>query len=135
MCMKQLAETELMGAFDQKGQCIYANSPMASLLGYKLSMLRSKDITQLLPQPHGMLHLSYFRVRVWLALPAAGRPSQCHKHVPPVMSVVFFQGKQCVPYTTRVTTSHWDPWLRSRLAASMLPGVPCQPVQLGSVWS
>lgn len=63
MSMKQLAETEPMGAFDAKGRCIYANSPLASMLGYKLKMLKTKDITQLLPQPYGVMHLKYVKVR------------------------------------------------------------------------
>lgn len=62
MSMKQLAETEPMGAFEAKGRCIYANSPLASMLGYKLKMLKTKDITQLLPQPYGVMHLKYVKV-------------------------------------------------------------------------
>lgn len=64
MCMKQLGETLPMGAFDHKGHCIYANTPLASMLGYKLKVLKSKDISQLLPQPYGVMHLKYVKVRV-----------------------------------------------------------------------
>lgn len=62
MSMKQLAETPPMGAFDAKGRCIYTNSPLASMLGYKLKVLKTKDITQLLPQPYGVMHLKYVKV-------------------------------------------------------------------------
>jgi len=64
MCMKQLGDTLPMGAFDHKGHCIYANTPLASMLGYKLKVLKSKDISQLLPQPYGVMHLKYVKVRV-----------------------------------------------------------------------
>lgn len=53
-----------MAAFDHKGRCLYANTPLASMLGYKLSVLRTKDISQLLPQPYGALHLKWIKVSV-----------------------------------------------------------------------
>lgn len=62
VCMKQLAETQPMGAFDHKGHCIYANSPLAAMLGYNLKVLKTKDITQLLPQPYGVMHLKHLKV-------------------------------------------------------------------------
>jgi PAS domain S-box-containing protein len=60
--MRQLEETAPMGAFDQKGQLVYVNSPLAALLGYQLHMMKHKDITQLMPQPYGVFHLSYLKV-------------------------------------------------------------------------
>lgn len=60
--MRQLEETAPMGAFDQEGQLVYVNSPFAALLGYQLHMMKHKDITQLMPQPYGVFHLSYLKV-------------------------------------------------------------------------
>ena len=63
VCMKQLAETPPMGAFDHKGHCVYANTPLAAMLGYTLKVLKTKDISQLMPQPYGVMHLKYVKVR------------------------------------------------------------------------
>jgi PAS domain S-box-containing protein len=52
-----------MAAFDHKGRCVYANTPLANMLGYKLTALRSKEISQLLPQPYGRLHMKWITVR------------------------------------------------------------------------
>jgi PAS domain S-box-containing protein len=61
--MRKLADTVPMAAFDHKGRCVYANTPLASMLGYKLSVLRAKEISQLLPQPYGRLHMKWITVR------------------------------------------------------------------------
>ena len=60
--MHRRAETPAMAAFDPKGRCLYANTLLASMLGHKVKDLRSKDISQLLPQPYGALHMKWFRV-------------------------------------------------------------------------
>lgn len=60
--MHRLAETAAMAAFDAKGRVIYANTPLASMLGYQLRALRDKDISQLLPPPYGTLHLRWIKV-------------------------------------------------------------------------
>ncbi|WIA28374.1 hypothetical protein OEZ86_010920 [Tetradesmus obliquus] len=57
--MKKLSETVPMAAFDHKGRCVFANTPLASMLGFKLSVLRTKEISQLLPQPYGRLHMKW----------------------------------------------------------------------------
>lgn len=54
-----------MAAFDHKGHCVYANTPLASMLGYTLKVLRTKDITQLMAQPFGVMHLKYLKVCLW----------------------------------------------------------------------
>jgi hypothetical protein len=58
-----------MAAFDHKGRCLYASTPLASMLGYKLSVLGTKEISQLLPQPYGRLHMKWITVRreSWIA--------------------------------------------------------------------
>jgi PAS domain S-box-containing protein len=61
--MKPLQETHPMGAFDQKGQLVYANTPLASVLGYKLNQLKHKNIVHLMPQPYGVLHLNCLKVK------------------------------------------------------------------------
>lgn len=61
--MTRLADNTAMASFDSKGRCLYANTPLATLLGYKLPVLRSKDISQLLPPPYGALHMKWLKVR------------------------------------------------------------------------
>jgi PAS domain S-box-containing protein len=63
MSMTRLAETPPMGAFDHKGRCLYANTPLAAMLGYTIKVLRTKDVAQLLPQPYGVLHMKWLKVR------------------------------------------------------------------------
>jgi hypothetical protein len=71
--MRKLTDTTPMAAFDHKGRCVFANTPLASMLGYKLSVLRTKEISQLLPQPYGRLHMKWITVRGDTRLPAAGK--------------------------------------------------------------
>lgn len=66
-----------MGAFDHKGRCLYANTPLAAMLGYTIKVLRSKDIAQLLPQPYGVLHLKWLKVCVWRPERALSREPSC----------------------------------------------------------
>lgn len=61
--MRRLADTSAMAAFDAKGRCLYANTPLASMLGFKLKDMRTKDISQLLPQPYGALHMKWIKVQ------------------------------------------------------------------------
>lgn len=71
--MKKLSETVPMAAFDHKGRCVFANTPLASMLGFKLSVLRTKEISQLLPQPYGRLHMKWITVR----MPGKGQAGRC----------------------------------------------------------
>jgi PAS domain S-box-containing protein len=68
MRMRRLEDTPPMGAFDHKGRCVYANTPLAAMLGYTPKVLRGKDISQLLPQPYGVLHLKWLKVRCLVSL-------------------------------------------------------------------
>lgn len=71
-----------MGAFDHKGQLVYVNSPLASLLGYKLNLMKNKDIMQLMPQPYGVLHLSYLKVRMMVVQQTHQRCGTARQHRP-----------------------------------------------------
>lgn len=48
---------------DGKGRIVYANTPLATLLGYKLPLLRSKDLAALMPPPYDVLHGKWLKVR------------------------------------------------------------------------
>jgi hypothetical protein len=51
-----------MAAVNHRGKLVYVNTQLANALGHKLKFLRHKDITTIMPQPHGALHLKYLRV-------------------------------------------------------------------------
>eukprot|EP00882_Tetradesmus_deserticola_P006573 GHRQ01006917.1.p1 GENE.GHRQ01006917.1~~GHRQ01006917.1.p1 ORF type:complete len:1485 (+),score=562.58 GHRQ01006917.1:723-5177(+) len=81
--MTKLAETVPMAAFDQKGRCMYANTPLASMLGYQLSVLRTKEISQLLPQPYGALHMKWIPEAANMS--ARQTPNSCRNNNTSVM--------------------------------------------------
>ena len=61
-CMHRLDDMRMMAAVDHKGRLLYANSSLASLLGYKLNVLRAKELAALLPPPYNVLHSKWLKV-------------------------------------------------------------------------
>ena len=61
--IQRLEEGRLMMAIDHKGRLAYANTALASLLGYKLPALRAKDIFSLMPPPFNMMHIKWLKAR------------------------------------------------------------------------
>ena len=62
LSMVRSAEVPLMAAVDHRGRLVYVNTQLANALGHKLKALKNKDITIIMPQPHGALHMKYIRV-------------------------------------------------------------------------
>ena len=60
--MKRLKDNEAMAVFDKKGKILYGNSPLASLLGYKVSALAGICISTIMEQPYGQLHELWLKV-------------------------------------------------------------------------
>lgn len=60
--MKRLEETRLMLAADHKGRLVYANTCVASMLGYKLAALKARDFSSLLPPPYSVMHTKFIKV-------------------------------------------------------------------------
>lgn len=61
--LKRLEEPRMMAAVDHKGRLAYANSQLATMLGYKLPALRAKEFCALLPSPYNILHAKWLKVR------------------------------------------------------------------------
>jgi hypothetical protein len=61
-CMRRAEETRLMMAVDHKGRLAYANTGLATLLGFKLPALRAREFTTLLPPPYNVLHTKWLKV-------------------------------------------------------------------------
>ena len=62
----RLEETRMMLAADHKGNLVYANTPLANMLGFKLDELKVRDLASLLPPPYSLLHAQL--IKVWLGL-------------------------------------------------------------------
>jgi PAS domain-containing protein len=60
---QRLEETRMMLAVDHKGRLVYANTGLASLLGYKLAALKGRELTTLLPPPYSILHAKLIKAR------------------------------------------------------------------------
>lgn len=60
--MRRLAEATMMMVLDHKGHILYANSGLAKMLGHQLKILKTKDITAIMPQPYGLMHVKWLKV-------------------------------------------------------------------------
>jgi len=60
--MRRLEEPRVMLAVDHKGRLVYANTGLATMLGFKLASLMTRDFCSLLPSPYNVLHSKWLKV-------------------------------------------------------------------------
>ncbi len=61
--LQRTAEMPSMMVFDRHNHCAFANTGMASLLGYKVTAMKGMDIAKFMAQPFGYLHHRWIKVR------------------------------------------------------------------------
>lgn len=60
--VKPREEARMMLAVDYKGRITFANTQLAALLGYKLPLLKTKELAALLAPPYDVLHSKWLKV-------------------------------------------------------------------------
>jgi hypothetical protein len=78
--MRRAEETRLMMTVNHKGRVAYANTGIATLLGFKLPALKARDFCTLLPPPYNVLHSKWLKVGPGRKVEGATR--QCPVHQP-----------------------------------------------------
>lgn len=59
--MRRATEPAAVAAVDQKGRLVFANAPLAAMLGYRLQDLAARDFGSLLPPPQNALHAQWLK--------------------------------------------------------------------------